>query len=187
MSKQWTQWTAIATLCALAFLLGYGLTGSAAPIIPEKKRLEDQIRSLAALKRVQLVLDPMPKEIRDAGLESRDLAERWKKRIAASGLEVVEDKDAPMLHLSLSTVTDDKLPGGIAFNPFLSLEQSAHIDGIETRLTVPTYLHIMVGLDTAENLKDTVNTTLEGMLGRCLSAYAAAVKEVKIEGETDAP
>ena len=166
----------------IAFILGLAVSGSvalltrAAPMPPARPKLHDQIRSLAKLTSLELRIDPMDAAIRETGIESATIHRIWSKRLKEAGFKITEGKGDPVLAFTVSTVTDKAVPGGIAFNPYLSLSQRVHIDGIEKRLTVPTFVEIIVGLEPRENLGMGVAQQAERMIGNFIKRWQEAVQ-----------
>ena len=82
---------------------------------------------------------------------------------------MAEDKADPVLSLIISAVTDDDVPNAVAYNPYLTLKQQVHIDGLEQPLVVPTYSHVIVVLDAEKNLARSINTPVDLMLRRFIA------------------
>ena len=187
MTRHPVRSVAAAGLCVLALTVGIGVIGFAAPIVPEARRLDDQARSLVRIKRLRLAVDKLPVEIQNVGVRGEEIRDRWVTRLTQVGIEVTDDERDPTLRLYLSAVTESKVPKAVAFNPFLSLEQPARIDGIDNPLIVPTYLHILVGLETEDTLADSVNVTVEGMLDRFIKLRDAAIVTARNEAAAQTP
>ena len=132
-------------------LLGLHVGGTAAPMMPGRLAMNDEMRSLAAIRVVRLEIGGFGQPLEDAGLESSDIRRSWRAALATAGIEVVsardEAADAPRLEVGGWSTGDERVPDGVGFTLFMKLIQSAHVDRLDETLTVPTYVKITGGLN----------------------------------------
>ena len=139
----------------------------AGPVLFEKKKLSDDIRSLALLEKLQLVIDPFPGEMVDVGVKHEPLRKLWRDRLEEAGYTITEEKDAPRLRLQISFTQDDRVKEGLGFKAVFMVEQAVSIEGIEGKLIVPTYVSSALGLET----KETIREATEGVLRNLLESF----------------
>ena len=158
----------------MAIFVVAGPKSGAAPILPKPHKLHDQMRSLAKLKRIALKIEPMPAEVRVAGVTAAKIRRSWSKRLEQAGFELAEGEGDPVLSFKISTITDKAVPHGVAFNPYLALSQPVRIDGIDGYLAVPTFVEIVVGLETEEKLGPVVEQQAQQMLDNFIRRWEEA-------------
>ena len=122
----------------LALVCWLGLLVWAAPIIPARQRATDQVRSMKGIQAICLQIDPMPKDIERIDITATKVELEWSKQLEEAGIQVTEEDGAPTLRLIVSTVTDPQVPGGVAYNPYLVLEQLVRIERIDDQVVAPT-------------------------------------------------
>ena len=161
---------------SIAGLVCLGALLQAAPILPEVSRASQQQRSLEGIERINLQIDPLPDPIRKLGIKAAALRKRWTKQLEAGGLAVGDDDDqgAPTLRFMISTVTDSGVPGAVAFNPYLTLEQPVRFERLDASIVVPTYAHVMCGLEADGDVRKSVLLTADRMIHRFIEAYRRA-------------
>ena len=155
---------------AIAIIASMTVLAWAAPMKPKRGDTRQQWRSLAAVKRIRLVVDRIDEPLAQLGVSGTEIHDRWSRRLQKSGLVVTDDPASPQLRLIISAVTEDQLPNAVAFNPYLALEQSVRINGLDHDLETPTYVSVTVGLDTRSKVAVLVNRTVDRMLDKFIAA-----------------
>ena len=160
---------------SIAGLVCLGALLQAAPILPEVTRASQQQRSLEGIERVRLRIDPLPDPIRKLGIKAAALRKRWTKQLEAGGLAVgADDQDVPTLRFMISAVTARRVPGAVAFNPYLTLEQPVRFERLDASIVVPTYAHVICGLEADGDVRKSVVLTADRMIYRFIEAYRRA-------------
>ncbi len=155
-------WLRIVIVFALVGLLT--LLAWATPILPERGRLHDLVRSIKGIKQIGVKIDPLPELLEDAGVSAQRIRTRWVERLTEMGLVISGDEGHPQLRLTISATTDAAVPDGVAFNPYLTLEQRVRLPRLDYEFVTPTYVNVMVALETKENLARSVNRIVDRML-----------------------
>ena len=175
MSRPDSRHVALVLIPCIAGLVCLGALLRAAPVLPELTRASQQQRSLEGIERVSLRIDPLPDRIRKLGIKPAILRQRWTAQLKAEGIAVgADDQGTPTLRFIISTVTARRVPGAVAFNPYLTLEQSVRIERLDVSIVVPTYAHVVCGLEADEDLRKSVLLTADMMIHRFIDAYRRA-------------
>ena len=133
----------------------------AGPVLFDNKtKLPDEIRSLAAIERVRLRIDPFPAEMEELGVRRETILQKWRQRLRKAGFILTEDTSDPELHLVVDFLTDDQVKDAAAFSLIFYLKQPAHVPSVDADLVVPTYSRSLMGLEA----KPTLRNPLEGSL-----------------------
>ena len=155
-------WLRIVIVFALVGLLT--LLAWATPILPERGRLHDLVRSIKGIKQIGVKIDPLPELLEDAGVSAHRIRTRWVERLTEVGLVITGDEGHPQLRLNISATTDPAVPDGVAFNLYLMLEQRVRLPRLDYEFATPTYVIIMVALESKENMASAVNRTVDNIL-----------------------
>ncbi len=165
----------IYAVVAMAVMYGVlALMARSAPIFPDQQHLHDQERSLARLKRIRFEVELMPKELREVGLSAKGIRQRWSGRLEEAGLDLTGKDGDPVLKLIISSGTEPRVPGGVAFNPYLALIQKARIDSVDGELALPTYVDVRLGLESHDKLAAAANQVVNDMLAGFQKKYRRA-------------
>lgn len=149
-------------LSVILLTLMLGLFAWSAPLVPKRALPSDQVLSLSRLKKIRLQVGALPVELVNAGLTVEDIKTKWQQRLVDAGFEVTKETDAPTIELR--TITDPRLPDAIAINPYLLLHQPVNITRIDRELMLPTYAHVLVGLEPKNNLLKPTQEVLDEMM-----------------------
>ena len=161
-------------LALVVVVLGAGsLYLWAGPVLP-KVKLTDQHLTLAGLKRLELVVDALPRELLALGIKREDLDEDWRDRLSDAGFELTKGKGDPILRLNLVVATDDEVPDAISVAPCVTLEQRVMLPNGDRALMVPTYVHHAVGLEPERKLGPSMDEALRHMLDEFIGKQRAA-------------
>jgi len=133
---------------------------TAAPIVPERRRVTNEIRSLAGIAEVEVEVDSASSVL----AEMKYPVDRMKKRtadlLAEHGIMAVTDSAAPILNLVLLTETSQDHPEMVSFTYHLSLEQDVVLERLNEKILVPTYALVHGSLTTREKLTQTIDELL---------------------------
>ena len=161
-----------ATIAATVCLIG--LVAWAGPFARSPTKISDTDRSLARIKRIELIVDPLPRQIHDVRLSVETIRKSIANDLRDAGYEIVTAEDAPKLGVLVSAVTDPKVPGGIAFTINMVLNQRATIERLDESLLVPTHAQVILGLEAKQNLRGAVKTTIDQMTDRWIRIVRVA-------------
>lgn len=137
-----------------------GLSAWAAPILPRRSTLSDTDRSLAGLKRIELIVEDLPAQIKGVGLTAELLRKMIAKDLEAAGYQTTDTKRVSKLGVRVSAVTDPNVPGGIAFSVVMVLYQRVKIERLDRTLFVPTHAQVVLGLEAKHNLSKSIKATV---------------------------
>ena len=173
----WTRRYLVVAL-AVTVLTAGSLYLWAAPVLP-KVKLTDQHLTLADLKRLELVVDPLPKRLEDLGVKWEDLDDAWRQRLSDAGFELTNGKGDPILRLHLVVAIDAEVPDAIAVAPRVTLEQRVMLPNRDRAFMVPTYVHHAVGLEPERKLGPSMDQALRHMLELFIAKQRAAAAGTK--------
>ena len=147
-------------VCVALLVMGV-LLSPAAPLVPQDQELADPVRSLAGLKQLRVQIR-VSSDAAGAELDVPALGNEWRQKLRDAGFELLEaGDDIPLLELTLTTVSDPKLPGGLGVGTTLMLYQRVHVPRLQTDLTVPTYVHNPVGAVPLSQLDEQVRAAAD--------------------------
>jgi len=147
--------------CVVMMILG-AVIATAAPIARPGARDTGPVSSLAGVKRVRLMVQPVPPAIAKAGFTVEALLEQWSKKLKDAGFEMAKPSDdTPIIELLISTAADKDVPDAIAVGVKLTVMQTAHIERLEADLMLPTYTHIPVGIVPNNKVKEQTQEALD--------------------------
>ena len=125
--------------------------GKSAPVLPQKRSLSDQARSLARIKQLHVEVAAKKGELALIGMTSDQIENMLIERVEAAGIAIVPDApDTAKLLFTVLVQTEERVPTGLVCQFGLTLEQNVQVDGIKGSLKVPTFLVSYVGLEHAD-------------------------------------
>ncbi len=112
----------------------------AAPNLPKKSLVTDEIYSLGQLDKVKVELKVMSTLLTEEGLDEKAIEEDMANLLMAGGIDVVDKGDAiPTVSLVLLTNTDARFEDVVSVTHHISLEQPVLVRRLERDVVVPTY------------------------------------------------
>ena len=153
---------------AAAAALSMTMYGNAAPLRLKQAELPESVRSLAALDRVRLRVE-VAALLSDIGLTRDYIVNELTNRLTDAGIEVVDnDKEVPELLFQGRALMEPKVENGLAYAYLIALRQHSHVMRLDRGLTVPTFVHPVMGLEpmdaaTAQSKKNAVRL-IEGFI-----------------------
>ena len=182
----------ITSLPGVAALVGlFGLVALAAPILRGGPKLSDEIRSMAGLDHLNLVIMTLPKLLKESGFDQIHIHDQWREHLTEVGIKLAPSKreqgktytvpsdETPTLRLAVATFTDAAVPDAVGYLNILTLEQNVHMEGQEGRLRVPTWTGLHMGMKTKEHLARGFKATLD----QSLKQFLARIQMVKRQGQ----
>ncbi|MAE66381.1 MAG: hypothetical protein CMJ18_19090 [Phycisphaeraceae bacterium] len=164
--------------CSIVLLLVVAAAASSAPIVPSGPNLAHDVLSLAGISKVALDVEEMTPLLRAAGLSAGKVKLAWSKALQGAGIEVVDDDvDVPRLHLRTKASVEEGLTG-IGFASYLQVWQPVRIERLDRKLKVPTYVYVMGGVDSAENIASTANKSFRILINGFIERVRIASKAV---------
>lgn len=164
----------IAFGAGLAMLAALVPAGRGAPILPSSP-LADQVRSLAGLSTLRLVVDPVSDELAAMDVDAEDLAADRRAGLRRAGFQVLDESDQaerestlPRLTIQIIGVQEPKLPDAIAFSVNLMLEQEVRIERLDRVMAVPTYVRHATALVPKEEARKTIDRTTDHLVDQFL-------------------
>ena len=149
----------------------------AAPVLPTRRALPREVLSLAGLTDVQLDLKPFPEALLDAGVQRDQVEASWRKQLAAAGIEVTTEPDAPTLSLRVDVVTERSVPSAMTTLVFISLEQDVQLKRLERDMVLPTFTHYSVNLESKDRMNKMFRPLIDGVLGKFIMLVERATKQ----------
>lgn len=164
-------------LRAAVILLSFALIAvTAAPLLPSRPALADDVRSMADLERVVLEIVTMPPPLREAGIVAAHIRKRWRVKLAEAGIEVVE-YDAPTLRLQVQHLVDEDVPDAAGLLALLTLSQEVSITRLDERLTLPSYTAYAAGIDAGDQIGPSFRPAILGMVDSFIAKVRQATDD----------
>ena len=138
----------------------------AAPILPEKGEVGDELLSLAQISRLNLAFEADHEILHEVGYSNSRARHRVEKQLAGARIEAVDEanKDLPTLVISILIEDDPRFKNLVSYTYCLTLEQDAMIERIDRRLRVPTYVFVFGDIATRAELLTALDRVLEKAL-----------------------
>lgn len=166
----------VALMVVVVVVAAAGWVCTAAPIVPGRNRVTNEIRSLAGVERLEVEV----KTVSSVLLEMKYPLDRVEERITAilaeHEIETVEDIAAPVLSLVLLTETSSDHADMVSFTYHLSLEQEVVIERLDEKIFVPTYALVHGSLTTREHLV----ATMENLLPIVIRHFAGRLRTANV-------
>ncbi len=142
-------------VAALAVLVAAAAVVSrAAPMLPAQRKVRDEIRCLAGIRRVSLRTNPLPKRLRAVGVTPARLHTIMRDVLKESGLEVAERGTRPMVALTSMLIVDAAMSDTVGVIMMLDVQQNVSLLRMDAQMTLPTATIIDKGLATPDDLRD---------------------------------
>ncbi|MAE67596.1 MAG: hypothetical protein CMJ18_25350 [Phycisphaeraceae bacterium] len=158
-------------------MLGLTVGALAAPLFPDKEVLPGPVRSLARLDTVTLHVNPVPPELKHAGITVAIITGKLRERLEQGGIRVVED-DAPdgttQLHMDTVVSTDASVEDAVAFMFLIRVQQAVRVNRLEDEMDVSTYVAWILDVCDREKFPDAaranIDSVVKGLRGRIATA-----------------
>ena len=122
--------------------------------------LSGEVRSLAHLNKVRLIVERLPPAIYDAGIRVDRVGKSWKERLVEAGIAVVDDADAPSLRVMVVAATDETVKDAIAYSLIITLEQPVQIPRIDLNVRIPTWTGVNLFVRAKDELPQTFHRAM---------------------------
>ena len=164
-------------MLATNLLLVVALCAVAAPMMPRKRELPHDVRSLADLKQINLVVPDMPAQLTQAGINQSHIEEVWRSRLTRAGIELATGPDVPQLKLRVEFVEDPDVPDAAGMIGFITLVQAVTITRLDEPLVLPSYTEYAVGIDAKKNIRKGFGPAIDGMVDGFIRKVRAATED----------
>ena len=126
-------------IAALAVMSGLALTMwlQAAPVL-DKRRIPDEVRSLAGLNKFRIQVDPIVGLSEREAPPATDIAKILGEQLTQAGFEIGDEPHLPRLVLQIMVATDPDQPEAVGLGMVLAVHQEAYFKRLDHTLTVPT-------------------------------------------------
>ena len=145
------------SLFAIAVCFAVALTAIAAPIMPRKTAIPDEMRALAKLKEVQIEYQAIPQPLAHHGLRKEDVQRLVQRRMKQYGFDLVSKSQVPIITVSFRAMEDDTVPKATGYAVFLELRQRVRVHRLDDDvLFLPTATVLAYGLKQNDLVKEGV-------------------------------
>ena len=111
---------------------------SAKPYLPRDEELPGRIRSLAGLETVRLKMK-LPGAVLEFGVTYEHVSVRCASKIAPIKIHIVEDEEAPEMHVRVYHVDDPGVPRAFAFGIRISIMQDVVLTRLDDSIRIETF------------------------------------------------
>ncbi len=125
-----------AAIAASAIVASHaGLIGMNSP-----RRQKHDVLSLARLRRINLVIRPLPRSITASGLTDHHLRARLKSLLTDAGYEITtrDDEKAPVVAVVFNHVLHQEVPGRVVHIAVIETVQRVRVHRLDADLNIPT-------------------------------------------------
>jgi hypothetical protein len=136
------KWMARALLVAVGAALSLSVAALAAPILPEKQPVADEMKCLANGKRLRVEFGEMPLALARVGVSAANVQRNVRRKLGEAGFEFVDDPETPKLLISFRALVDSTVKGTTGFAIFFEVRQRVRVLrlGDDMDLTTATLL-----------------------------------------------
>ncbi len=146
---------------------------AAAPILPGNTGLSPEVKSLAGIRKVEVLVQGASSLVNDEAFIN-ELQQTITQLVTDAGLEVTQGVDLPRLNVVLITNVSSAYPDAVSYTYHLSLEQNVRIERLDQTLFLPTYALVHGELTSRDQLQTDVKRVLPVVINHFLSRVAAA-------------
>lgn len=171
------RWRLAAPAGAALVLILAGLSVWAAPLLPQRLHLTDEIRSLARLERVELNIAHISPTLREVGVDAIAVRESWKQRLEDAGVAIEESDDLPKLQLVGTALLDKGTPDSIGYCFIISLEQGVEVDRLNQKLSLPTWTGVYTGMKHSDEIAEELDRLLSRIIEEFVYRIELATKQ----------
>lgn len=139
-------------LAAVILVAAIGLAAWAAPIRPGQQKVPGEIRSLAGLKTVEVVVQPSSALLNEENYSVTDARKKMQDTFKEGGFAFDSGEGVPTVRLVVLTNVNSAHPDVVSYTYHLSVEQKAVIERIDESIYVPTYALVWGNVTTREDL-----------------------------------
>src|SRR5690606_22827265 len=124
-----TRYFSYLTVAVLSLALGVAI---AAPILPGRAVPEPDVMSVANITRVRLFVHPInDARMEGIGFTTEAVEKQMRDRLRTTGIEVVDDGDAPLLSMRTLWIHEPKVNEARGYLLLLRLEQPAQLPRLD--------------------------------------------------------
>ncbi len=153
---------------------------AAAPILPRKADIPDEVLCVANIDKVSIVVSPVPEDLRLAGVGQAELEQVLRNALRASKIEVVDDRSVtPRLVLHALTLNDPVVDDAVAVIFFLDVQQDVTISRLKRDLVVPTTTVLGAAQTTRNNLGRVARVQCENAVKQFLNIVQIASSRIQ--------
>lgn len=146
------------------------LAAPAAPYLPTRPKVPDEIRCLKSMRSIQLIVETIPEGLAEHGLRMTDVQDLAGKLFKTEGFNLVNDHTAPIFNVSFRVMRDDSVPNVVGFMTFIEVKQTVRVVRLdEEEMMLPTATLLAYSLkrdhEVAEAALDSLALTIRKLVG----------------------
>lgn len=134
-------------------LLVTAATACAAPFVPGRARVPDEMRCLADIRTVRAVIDQLPPQAAEAAVGTR-MTEAFRDALETAGFTVVTGEGTPRLALQFFTGTDGDHADLLALTTIIAVHQEVELRRLGQPMTLPVASIVTSALGERGDLED---------------------------------
>ena len=115
----------------------------AGPILSNKRKIADELKSLAGLTQMRMHVAPVPTRFKDMGVRKAKIDAFLRQELEESGFKIVTDTEAPRCILRIIGEVDERFPDAVSIGTVLEIEQRVTVHRIEQDLTFAVKAHLV--------------------------------------------
>ncbi len=156
----------------LSGLLGWAAW--AAPLMPGRENLLDEVRTLAGLHTVRLVVELPAPMLTQNGFDAEVLRREWTQALEGAGFELGDDEDLPTIHVWAFARDAAPVPDAVSFFVSVTVVQDVRVNRLDQPARIPTWTGLGWGAMPNDGLADRVNAELTGLRNQFLVRHQQA-------------
>ena len=136
---------------AVALLVVFVCTAAPIKVGP---RISNEVRSLAGLDELDVMVFVRSKVLEKSKYSGERVKQKIISMLAASGINVVDGSDGPVLQVVILSEINSEFPELVAYTCHITLEQEVVVKRLQQTLAVPTYSLVHVDITSADRVEE---------------------------------
>ena len=163
-------------LCVPAAVALTAWVCTAAPILPAKPRVTEEIKSLAGIKRLRVVVESKSLLLQNMKYSPANIQEQVSDLMIEAGFEVVDKREKllPILRFEFMSASDPKFEKAAGFCVVMALRQPVDLRRFELSMYASTYQSFYVGLESRGDLNEKITTGVESRVKQFIDHQLSA-------------
>jgi len=151
----------------------------AAPVLPKKRELPDELHCLAGIKTVSIDLEQVVGRV----VDEQTLKVQFRRALKASGLVVTQKVGTPRLALQYIVAANEDVPGAVSLTTIIAVHQRVDLRRLGKTMTLPVASVIQAAVGTEERLQELMAHEIQRATDRLARYVAWASREKDADGD----
>ena len=154
--------TKLCSVIGIGVMLAITITIGAAPILPGRDKIPDELRCLANITSVSTVID----EVVGIKIPNEKLLRKFHRTLKNEGFEINDDQETPRLALQYIAARDPDIPGALGVTIIIAVHQRVDLHRMEETMALPVASIVLATLGKEDQLEELVDHEIERAVQR---------------------